>query len=97
MIRFFPPYFSSLLFWSESGAVPKLERSALSGRSRSVLVERDLVQPMGLTIDPQEERIYWVDRAKGTIESVDLYGTERRKLFEVLGTQFFGIALYEVG
>jgi len=85
-----------LMFWTDWGAVARLERATLSGLSRRTLVDVDIIQPMGVTIDYNEERVYWVDRGKGAIESISLDGSKRQRLFEVDGTRFFGIALYQV-
>ncbi len=52
--------------------------------------------PVGMVVDHTKNRLYWVDRIKGTVESVDLDGQDRTILFTVENTQFFGISLHQV-
>ena len=51
-----------LLFWSDWGAVAKIEKSDTIGNNRRTLVDSDLLTPMGLVLDMKESRLYWVDR-----------------------------------
>ena len=47
-------------------------------------------------IDYEEERLYWVDRGKGSVESISLNGRDRVSLFSVEESQLYGIALHQV-
>lgn len=50
-------------------------------KKREVIVENDLIMPLGITIDYFEQKIYWTDRRRGIyyrIETVDLNGENRR-------------------
>jgi len=70
-----------MMFWSDLGAVPKIERSRLDGSGRSVFVEKELDKPLGLSVDYNAGRLYWVDDFTHTIESVDLItATNRRRI-----------------
>jgi low density lipoprotein receptor-related protein 5/6 len=49
-----------LMFWSDWGAIERIERSALDGTQRLVIVNRS-GRASSLTIDYKERRLYWVD------------------------------------
>lgn len=68
------------LYWSDWGEHPNIERSALDGSQRRVLVKTDLGFPNGLTIDYRERRLYWTDALKDKIETSDLDGQHRMVL-----------------
>ena len=89
-------FYFRLMFWADWGDPPKIERSSLSGSDRTFLVRTGLNQPVGLVIDYKRDRLYWVDYADGTINSVDLVGQKRRSHIHMHGAKFFGIAIYEV-
>jgi len=88
------------MFWSDLGAVPKIERATLSGTQRINFLDTDIDKPLGLTIDYVEDRIYWVDDVRDTIESVDMMAANRRtiSLTDLLHCpiQLFGVAVYDV-
>lgn len=66
------------MFWTDWGIKAKLERSNTDGTGRLILVSTGIVWPNGLTLDYDEEMIYWVDANRDTIESCGLDGYERR-------------------
>ena len=73
-----------LMFWTDWGSSPKIERANLTGLERRVLVS-DLVDsgqywPNALFIDFTEDRIYWIDAWIDTIDSCDLNGNNRRQV-----------------
>ena len=61
-IKVSSPSWFRLLFWTDWGAVAKIEKSDTTGNSRRTIVDRDLVTPMGLALDTDGSRLYWVDR-----------------------------------
>ena len=63
----------SYLFWSDgTNGNAKIERSDLSGRSRTVLVSsaQGLVSPTTLVVDFSSQRVYWLDSAAEKIGHV---------------------------
>lgn len=68
------------LFWTDIGTHPVVECSSLEGRDRAVIARTNLVSPTGLTIDFTEDRVFWCDQRKGTIETAALDGSDRRVL-----------------
>lgn len=91
-----------LLFWSDIGAVCKIEYSLLDGTQRANFLDVGLAKPLGLTIDYAHDRLYWVDDFLGTIEHVDIATADNRvtiplSAFGITQPRLFGIALYKVG
>lgn len=82
------------LFWSDWGTRAKIESSDLLGENRKVLLDTDMVKPLGLVIDYDKNRLYWVDSFKCTIEMADLNGKGHKILHVNEGSGFFGIAVY---
>lgn len=70
------------LFWTDTGAQPVVESASLEGRERAVIARTNLVSPTGLTLDFTEDRVFWCDQGKGTIETAALDGSDRRVLSE---------------
>ena len=90
-------YSYRLLFWVDA-LIPKIERSDLSGSetSRKLLVTRALSWPVGFTVDLSEQRLYWTDYTRDSIESVSYTGEHRQFLRRRLTTRLYDIAVYKV-
>uniref|UniRef100_A0A0K2T8A8 EGF-like domain-containing protein n=1 Tax=Lepeophtheirus salmonis TaxID=72036 RepID=A0A0K2T8A8_LEPSM len=73
-----------ILFWSDIGRIPKIERSRLDGSNRTILINADIESVMGLTLDLREERLYWSDAGLSCIMSVKYDGSSRRKILRRL-------------
>ncbi len=71
-----------LMFWSDWGKVPKIERAGMDGdpSSRVELVSEDVQWPNGITLDLEARRLYWVDGKLQQISSVDWDGRDRRRV-----------------
>lgn len=69
-----------MIYWSDWGKVPKIERSGMDGSNREVIVKQsqDLEWPNGLTIDYVSRRIYWIDSKLHKIGSANMDGTDHR-------------------
>uniref|UniRef100_A0A8C9RYI1 Si:dkey-88l16.3 n=1 Tax=Scleropages formosus TaxID=113540 RepID=A0A8C9RYI1_SCLFO len=63
-----------LMFWSEFGNMPQIERSGLDGSERKILLNNGVNWPGGLTVDVLDERIYWTDEKLKCIGSISLDG-----------------------
>ena len=70
------------------------------GTDRSVLLTTGLLRPQGLTIDYDENRLYWVDDETATVEMADLDGGQRSSFSAKepgrIDHKLFGIAVYKV-
>ncbi|CAG9563555.1 unnamed protein product [Danaus chrysippus] len=68
------------LYWSDWGESPNIERAALDGSQRRIIVNHDLGFPNGITIDYKDRRLYWTDALKDRIDTSDLNGQHRVQL-----------------
>ena len=68
------------LFYTNLVTPARIERCRLDGSGRTKIVDRDIDQPSALTIDTEEDLIFWADIGIKTIEVASLDGTNRRKL-----------------
>ncbi|XP_058238194.1 low-density lipoprotein receptor-related protein 1B-like isoform X2 [Hemibagrus wyckioides] len=68
------------LVWTETGQSPKISRSRLDGSERTVLVNSELVWPSGVSIDYQENKLYWCDTHTHRIERIDLDSGKVREI-----------------
>lgn len=75
-------YFLRKLFWTDTGAQPVVERASLEGKDRVIIASTNLVSPSGLTIDFTEDRLFWCDQRRGSVETAALDGSDRRVLSE---------------
>ncbi|OWF55409.1 low-density lipoprotein receptor-related protein 5-like [Mizuhopecten yessoensis] len=71
---------AGLLFWTDFGRLPKVERSTLSGSERRTIVIGGT--PYLLTLDRAGNRLFWINKADNTVGSCDTSG-ERRHPFPI--------------
>ena len=65
------------LYWMDEGQFAKLERSALDGSNRTVLIAADLGTPTDLVVDVNSGHLYWSDNTRDRIERCDWDGRSR--------------------
>ena len=87
------------MYWTDWGKHPKIERAALDGSHRTILVNDSVAWPNGLTIDYLTHKIYWADAKLDKIEVMNLDGSNRRvvlndKLLHIFGFTVLGDRLY---
>jgi hypothetical protein len=86
-----------LMYWTDWGSEPKIERANMDGTDRQVIVRENILWPNGLTLDLENNRLFWVDAKLHVIFSSNFEGQERR----VLLTSYkhlqhpFSIAVFE--
>ncbi|CAF1308989.1 unnamed protein product, partial [Didymodactylos carnosus] len=68
------------LFWSDVGNYPSIRRSSLTGRQQTYLITTNVRWPNGLTIDFDDDRIYWADAYLDRIERAGFDGLNRELL-----------------
>uniref|UniRef100_A0A8B9HM26 EGF-like domain-containing protein n=1 Tax=Astyanax mexicanus TaxID=7994 RepID=A0A8B9HM26_ASTMX len=82
-----------LMFWSEAGDEALIERAGMDGSDRRVLVSESLNRPVGLAVDPLQERLYWTDEALHCIGSATLDGGDVKILQLVDSPQPFSVSV----
>ncbi|XP_066141061.1 low-density lipoprotein receptor-related protein 6 isoform X1 [Euwallacea fornicatus] len=67
-----------LLFWTDWGETPKIERAGMNGdpKTRKVIVSDNIYWPNGITVDYEAERIYWTDGKLLFIKAMDYDGKD---------------------
>ena len=72
-------YFDRCLYFINSySSMPSIMTSSMSGDTVRVLINSELMRPMGLTIDyNMGGRLFWSDWRKNVIESCNWDGTDR--------------------
>ncbi|XP_062500730.1 low-density lipoprotein receptor-related protein 6-like isoform X2 [Corticium candelabrum] len=69
-----------MMYWTDWGAAPKIERSYMSGEKRELLINTSLVYPNGLALDVSGGLLYWVDAKLDKLERSRLDGSQRKVL-----------------
>ncbi|XP_030179601.1 low-density lipoprotein receptor-related protein 2 [Lynx canadensis] len=65
------------MYWTDWGTNAKIERATLGGNFRVPIVNSSLVWPNGLTLDYENDLLYWADASLQKIERSTLTGTQR--------------------
>ena len=68
----------SWMYWSDWGDIPKIEHASMDGRARQILHNTQLMRPNGLTLDYQNQVLYWIDASLDKIERSKVDGTNRQ-------------------
>ncbi|XP_076447106.1 uncharacterized protein LOC143284291 [Babylonia areolata] len=72
-----------VMFWTDRGSAPKIERANYDGSDRRTLVSTGLYAPNVLSLDVPNNRLLWLDAKLDTVEVVDMEGRKRRRLLHV--------------
>ena len=86
----------SLMYWTDWGTNPKIEKAEMDGSGRRSIVTGNIVWPNGLTIDLATNSLYWADAKLDIIEMSDLDGGNRQVILSSAAKIHpFGLALYK--
>lgn len=66
------------MYWTDWGEPAEIATSLMDGSNDESFVTSDVHWPNGLTLDFPNQRLYWTDAKKMSIESIRLDGTDRR-------------------
>ncbi|XP_048340184.1 low-density lipoprotein receptor-related protein 5 isoform X2 [Sphaerodactylus townsendi] len=80
------------MYWTEWGGKPKIVRAYMDGTNSITLVDK-VGRANDLTIDYEDERLYWTDLDTSMIESSNMLGTEREIIADDLPHPF-GLTQY---
>ena len=83
------------MYWTDWGAVAKIEKASMDGSNRSVIHSTNLIWPNALTLDYVSEVLYWADASLDKIESSYVDGSNRRVIVSTGVYHPFGITLLE--
>uniref|UniRef100_A0A224X518 Putative nidogen n=1 Tax=Panstrongylus lignarius TaxID=156445 RepID=A0A224X518_9HEMI len=82
------------MFWSDwNDKGPKIERAALDGSGRTVLVDNHVGWPNGIALDIPRKKVYWCDAKTDAIEVINYDGTDRREVVTHNLPHVFGLTL----
>ena len=84
------------MFFSDNGPTPRIEKAYLDGQDREVIVYAGLSKVLSLSVDVQNNILYWVDIMRHTIEASNYDGSNRRVIRRIYGTQFRGLFYFKV-
>lgn len=66
--------------WGRYGTNGKIFRTTMAGSLKKAIIDKDLSQPSGLTIDYEDRMLYWTDAVREKIERSQLDGSDREVL-----------------
>ncbi|KAL4217440.1 Low-density lipoprotein receptor-related protein 2 [Mactra antiquata] len=69
-----------LIFWSDWGQYPRIERAGMDGSGRMAIISTNLYWPNGLSIDYPTKRLYFADAKLDFIEFCNYDGSGRQKV-----------------
>ncbi|XP_060033733.1 low-density lipoprotein receptor-related protein 2 [Erinaceus europaeus] len=69
-----------LMFWSQGGQHPHIERASMDGSMRTIIVEDKIFWPTGLTIDYPNRLIYFMDGYLDYIDFCNYNGHHRKQV-----------------
>ncbi|XP_037379377.1 low-density lipoprotein receptor-related protein 2 [Talpa occidentalis] len=72
------------MYWTDWSTNAKIERATMGGNFREPIVDRNLVWPNALTLDFEEEFLYWTDASRQKIERSTLTGLNREVIVNIV-------------
>ncbi|XP_076784335.1 low-density lipoprotein receptor-related protein 1B-like [Arvicanthis niloticus] len=83
------------LFWTEWGQVPCIGKARLDGSEKVMIVSMGITWPNGISIDYEENKLYWCDARSDKIERIDLdTGGNREVLLSGSNVDLFSVAVF---
>ncbi|ELR61044.1 hypothetical protein M91_21445, partial [Bos mutus] len=83
------------LFWTEWGQMPCIGKARLDGSEKVVLVSMGIAWPNGISIDFEENKLYWCDARTDKIERIDLEtGGNREMVLSGNNVDMFSVAVF---
>ncbi|XP_025082101.1 low-density lipoprotein receptor-related protein 4-like [Pomacea canaliculata] len=87
---------NGVMYWSDRGATPTIERANYDGTGRQTLVSGGeyLNQPNAIALDTNSGRLYWADGGTQKVGWVDLEGRNTKVIIHREGSRFCGMDIY---
>ena len=64
--------------WGRFGSSGRIYRSTMAGTHKQIIIGSNLTQPSGITVDYEDDMLYWTDAVREKIERSYLNGTNRQ-------------------
>ena len=68
------------MYWTDWGEEAKIEKAGMDGSHRTLLVDSNIYWPNGITLDYDENKVYWVDANFHFIHRMNMDGSQRYDL-----------------
>ena len=81
------------IYWTDWGTPAKIEKAAMDGSMRQLVVNDSLLWPNGLAIDFQLNKLYWADAKHDRIERSNFDGSNRELVLDISPSHVFGFDL----
>ncbi|PNF27659.1 hypothetical protein B7P43_G15338 [Cryptotermes secundus] len=87
----------SIMFWTDWGEVPKIERAGMNGdpTTRKVIVHENIFWPNGLTVDYDAQLVYWLDGRLKFVEVMDFDGRNRKTIIKEGVNYSFALTMFQ--
>ncbi|XP_061081754.1 low-density lipoprotein receptor-related protein 1B-like [Conger conger] len=83
------------MFWTEWGVAPCIGRALLDGTDQVLLVNSGIAWPNGISIDYEENKLYWCDARTDKIERINLESGEGREIvLSASNLDLFSVAVF---
>lgn len=89
-------FLNRLMFFSDYGQSSRVEKASLDGQNSEVIIYRGLSRVVSLTVDTENNRLYWADYDRQTLEVCDYDGLNRRVIRRMNQVPMTGIAYHQV-
>ena len=80
------------MFWSDWGEKPCISRAGMDGSNQTIIVNKFITWPNGLTLDYQN-KVYWIDAKHDYIASVDYDGSNRMMIYTQAVNHPYGLTM----
>ena len=82
-----------MMYFTDWGAVGRIEKASMDGTNRTVIHNTSLVWPNALTLDIPTQTLYWADASLDKVERSSVNGRNRVVLAQTGVVHPFGIVL----
>ncbi|KAK5877157.1 hypothetical protein CesoFtcFv8_026431 [Champsocephalus esox] len=83
------------MYWTDWGEIPKIERAGMDGTNRSMIIDKEIHWPNGLTLDYAQQKLYWADAKHNFIHRANMDGSNREVVVKGELPHPFALTLYE--
>lgn len=84
------------MFFSDNGPNTRIEKASLDGQGRIVIVYSGILAVFSLTVDTGNNKLYWADHDRQTIETCDYSGLNRRVIRRLPGIPVIDLHYHQV-